>query len=99
MRGWRSSVSATSKLRRQQDLGTIMTLGFRGEALPSIASVSHLVLRTRARGRPGRDRDPGQWRHDGVGQGGRYAGGDGYRGLGSVLQRAGAAEVPQIGRR
>ena len=44
---------ATSKLRRQQDLGTIVTLGFRGEALPSIASVSHLMLRTRARGSQG----------------------------------------------
>ena len=44
---------ATSKLRRQQDLGTIATLGFRGEALPSIASVSHLMLRTRARGSQG----------------------------------------------
>lgn len=41
---------ATSKIKTVNDLFALTTMGFRGEALPSIAAVSHVELRTRQHG-------------------------------------------------
>ena len=41
---------STSKIRNADDLFSLQTMGFRGEALASIAAISHIELRTCARG-------------------------------------------------
>jgi DNA mismatch repair protein MutL len=52
---------ATSKLESPEQLDSVSTLGFRGEALPSIAAVSRLTMTTRTRQSPGGHRIELRW--------------------------------------
>ena len=86
---------ATSKLD-EEDLFAIRSLGFRGEALPSIGSIAHLEIRSRARRGRARFRRAGRSGCEGACSAGRRQSGNHRRGSRSLFGDAGAPQVSEI---
>ena len=83
----------TSKITKASDLVGVSTFGFRGEALPAIASVSHFEIQTAAADGEGTSTKV-TGRPDRSGRAHRPSARDDRVGSTAILQRAGPSQIP-----